>query len=77
VEWVFKQDVSVRLPWHLVAHPVAGVGYLRPEVALLFKTKQDRDKDRADLTTAPLNDEGREGGWPRPWTRSDHVARYP
>jgi hypothetical protein len=44
-----------------VAHPVAGGSYLRPEAALLFKAKQERDKDRADLATAPLNDEGRAG----------------
>jgi hypothetical protein len=58
-EWVFKRDESVRLPWDLAVHSVAGVGYLRPEVALLFKAKLDRDKDRADLAAARLSDEGR------------------
>jgi hypothetical protein len=58
-EWVFKRDESVRLPWDLAAHSVAGVSYVRPEVALLFKAKQDRDKDRADLAAARLSDEGR------------------
>ena len=46
-------------PLDLAAHSVAGVGYLRPEVALLFKARQDRDKDRADLAAARLSDEGR------------------
>jgi hypothetical protein len=58
-EWVFKRDDSVRLPWDLAVHSVAGIGYLRPEVALLFKAKLDRDKDRADLAAARLSDEGR------------------
>jgi hypothetical protein len=58
-EWVFKRDESVRLPWDLAVHSVAGIGYLRPEVALLFKAKLDRDKDRADLAAARLSDEGR------------------
>jgi hypothetical protein len=58
-EWVFKRDELVRLPWARAAHSVAGVGYLRPEVALLFKARQDRDKDRADLAAARLSDEGR------------------
>jgi hypothetical protein len=58
-EWVFKRDKSVRLPWDLAAHSVAGVSYVRPEVALLFKAKQGRDKDRADLAAARLSDEGR------------------
>ena len=55
MEWAFRRDAPVRFPWHLVAHPVAGVGYLRPEVALLFKAKQDRPKDHADLLAAHLD----------------------
>ena len=60
-EWVFKRDESVRLPWDRAAHSVAGVGHLRPEVALLFKAKHDRPKDRADLLAAHLEPSGR--GW--------------
>jgi hypothetical protein len=58
-EWVFKRDDSVRLPWDQAAHFVAGASYVRPEVALLFKARQGRDKDRADLAAARLSDEGR------------------
>src|SRR5262249_837008 len=47
-EWVFKRDPSVRLPWSRAVHVVDGIGYLRPEVALLFKPRGDRAKDRAD-----------------------------
>lgn len=58
-EWVYKRDPRVRLPWDEAVHAVDGVEYLRPEVALLFKAKLDRDKDRADLAMARLTDEGR------------------
>ena len=43
----------------LAAHTVAGVSYVRPEVALLFKARQGRDKDRADLAAARLSEQGR------------------
>ena len=54
-EWVYKRDARVRLPWDKAAHAVDGVWYLRPEVALLFKAKNDRPKDRADLQAAHLD----------------------
>jgi hypothetical protein len=58
-EWVFKRDTSIRLPWQRAAHTVGGIGYLRPEVALLFKARLDRPKDRADLLAARLDPAGR------------------
>ena len=33
--------------------------YARPEIALLFKAKSDRTKDRADLAVARLTEDGR------------------
>ena len=59
-EWVYKRDARVRLPWDKAAHTVVGVEYLRPEVALLFKAKNDRPKDRADLLAAHLDPSGRD-----------------
>ena len=59
-EWVYKRDARVRLPWDKAAHNVDGVGHLRPEVALLFKAKHDRPKDRADLLAAQLDPSGRD-----------------
>jgi len=59
-EWVYKRDPRVRLPWDRAAHVVDGVGLLRPEVALLFKAKNDRPKDRADLLAAQLDPSGRD-----------------
>jgi hypothetical protein len=54
-EWVYKRDARVRLPWDKAVHAVGGVEYLRPELALLFKAKHDRPKDRADLLAARLD----------------------
>jgi hypothetical protein len=58
-EWVFKRDDSVRLPWDRAVHAIDGIGYERPEVALLFKAGQDRQKDRDDLAAARLTDDAR------------------
>lgn len=58
-EWVFKRDHRVRLPWDRAAHTVDGISYLRPEVALLYKARPDRAKDRADLAAARLDPAGR------------------
>ncbi len=58
-EWVFKRDARIRLPWHRAVHTVGGIGHLRPEVALLFKARLDRPKDRADLLAARLDPTGR------------------
>jgi hypothetical protein len=60
-EWVYKRDPRVRLPWQRAMHTAGGVEYLRPELALLFKAKNDRPKDRADLLAARLDPVGR--GW--------------
>jgi hypothetical protein len=58
-EWVFKRDHSVRLPWDEATHTIGGIRYLRPEVALLYKARLDRPKDRADLTAARLDSAAR------------------
>lgn len=54
-EWVYKQDESVRLPWQRVLLTADGISYLRPEVALLYKSRLDRPKDREDLAAARLD----------------------
>ena len=58
-EWIFKRDASVRLPWAQALHIVDGVNYLRPELALLYKARLDRPKDRADVAAAVLEPEAR------------------
>src|SRR3984885_9854447 len=59
-EWVYKRDPRGRLPLHRAVHTVGAVEYLRPELALLFKAKNDRPKDRADLLAAHLDPSGRD-----------------
>lgn len=58
-EWVYRRDESTRLPWSRAHHVADSITYVRPEVALLFKAKQDRPKDRADREAAELTAEGR------------------
>lgn len=49
-EWVSRRNASIRLPYdELIEHTADGIPYARPEVALLFKAKQARPKDEADL----------------------------
>ena len=72
--WVSKRD-----PGHVARLEdvtwVAGDGirYLRPEIQLFFKAKQDREKDRVDLANAwPLLDETQ-----RSWLRDALARRLP
>jgi hypothetical protein len=58
-EWVFKRDASIRMPWARALRTVDGVRYLRPEVALLYKARLDRPKDRDDLAAAVLDADAR------------------
>ncbi len=49
-EWVCRRDASIRLPYsELIEHTAGGIPYARPEVVLLFKAKDARPKDEADL----------------------------
>jgi hypothetical protein len=59
-EWVYKHDPEIRLPWPRALHNVDGIPHLRPEVALLYKARFDRPKDRADLAAARLDPGARE-----------------
>ena len=48
--WVCRRDPSITLDYaELILRTPAGVPYLIPEVALLFKAKHTRDKDEADF----------------------------
>jgi hypothetical protein len=59
-DWVFKRDPRIRRPWPQAVHTVGGVPYLRPEIALLYKARLDRPKDRADLAAARLDPAARQ-----------------
>jgi len=60
-EWVCRRDARIRLAYDaLIEHSADGVPYVRPEVVLLFKAKQARAKDEADLAAVlPLLDASR------------------
>jgi hypothetical protein len=47
--WVFLRDPSVRIPWpEAVLDTADGIPYLAPELQLLFKSRDPRDKDTHD-----------------------------
>lgn len=49
-EWVYRRNRSIRFPLSLlVAHDAEGVPFLRPEVQLLYKAKEQGEKDEADF----------------------------
>ncbi|MFE9424661.1 nucleotidyltransferase domain-containing protein [Kitasatospora sp. NPDC006697] len=51
--WICRRDPAIRLPYEaVIAHTAEGIPYLVPEVALLFKAKAARPKDRADFEGA-------------------------
>lgn len=60
-EWICRRDERIRLPYaDLIEHTADGIPYVRPEVVLLFKAKQARPKDEADLAAVlPLLDASR------------------
>jgi hypothetical protein len=49
VNWIYRRDTSLRVPWdEAVLRTTSGVPYLAPELQLLFKSKNVRDKDDVD-----------------------------
>jgi hypothetical protein len=58
--WICRRDPRIRRPRaEVIAHTEDGIPYQRPEIALLFKAKHTRDKDRADFDAVlPLLDDG-------------------
>ena len=59
-EWLFRRDLAIRRTKEAILwHTDDGVPVLRPEVQLLYKAKNVRDRDQADFdATAPLLDSG-------------------
>lgn len=59
--WICRRDPTIRLPYaEIIRQDAGGIPYLAPELALLFKAKGDRDKDRVDLHgVLPLLDAAR------------------
>jgi hypothetical protein len=72
--WLCRRDLRIRRHRsELVAHTADGIPYQRPEVALLFKAKHTREKDRADFDAVlPLLDSGA-----RAWLREGLELVHP
>jgi hypothetical protein len=52
-QWACRRDTGIVLPYdQVIRHDSAGIPYLAPEVALLFKAKYRRPKDDADFAAA-------------------------
>ena len=48
--WVFKRDSSITMPIKEIGLiSENGIPYLNPEIVLLFKAKENRDKDKRDF----------------------------
>jgi hypothetical protein len=51
--WICRRHEAIRRPYaDVIEVSGTGIPYLAPEIVLLFKAKNDRDKDRLDLRTA-------------------------
>jgi len=75
--WISKRDPQHVADLEDVTWVAAdGIRYLRPEIQLFFKAKQDRVKDRVDLDNAwPLLD-GEQQAWLRD-TLARHLPEHP
>jgi hypothetical protein len=48
--WICRRDETIRLPYRdIIHHTRDGIPYLAPELVLLFKAKDTRQKDQADF----------------------------
>jgi hypothetical protein len=72
--WIYRRDARIRLAApSVVAWSPAGIPFLRPELALLFKAKATRPKDVADFEMVlPHLDAGR-----RSWLRDALAMTHP
>jgi hypothetical protein len=74
--WWFRRDPRIRVPLAEIGlRSSAGIPYLRPEVALLFKSRDPRKRDETDLAAAlPLLD-GTARNRLAEWLPPDHPWR--
>jgi hypothetical protein len=72
-DWLYRRDPRVRLPLERFGTEAGGVPLVRPEVALLYKSREQRWKDGRDLRTLlPLLD-----GEARRWLREAVALAHP
>lgn len=51
--WIYRRDERIALPYpRVVRHDRAGIPYLAPELALLFKATHPQPKDQADFAAS-------------------------
>lgn len=51
-DWIFRRDHWIRGPLSAMGHVRNTLPYLAPEIQLLYKSKQSRPRDEADLSSA-------------------------
>jgi hypothetical protein len=73
-QWAYRRELSVQRPLHSVfTRSASGWPIIAPEIQLLYKCKQPRDKDLLDLARyVPALDEAA-----RLWLRSAVAATHP
>ena len=50
--WVYRRNDGIGVHWMDIGHTTAdGIRYIRPEIQLLYKSKQARPQDESDLIT--------------------------
>jgi len=53
LDWIFRRDRSIRRPAKdIVARTASGLPYIRPEIQLLYKSKNNRPRDDLDFSAA-------------------------
>lgn len=73
-QWTFRRDTRISLPLSFLRYTTStGIPYLAPEVVLLYKATQTREKDDADFTAVkPLLEENR-----KQWLREALTLHVP
>lgn len=62
-EWVYKRDLSLRMPMADALWERDGISYLQPEIQLLYKAKGLRAKDQVDFDNTLPHLDGRRRAW--------------
>ena len=71
--WVYKRDHRIRRPLaEVIRHSADGIPHQRPELALLFKARLMRDKDRADFDGLVPRLDPADRGWLRESLETAH-----
>ena len=74
--WWFRRDPRIRLPLGEIGlRSPGGIPYLRPEVTLLFKSKDPRERDETDLAAVLPLLEGAARNRLAEWLPPDHPWR--